>query len=324
MYGLTAAQIGAAVRSALTGETATSVMINNVSLDVVVRGDGSAASSLDALRSMPVPTPMGTYIPLSSVADVEIVQAPQTIHRVNQARQVSVTGSTLSGNVTSMTAEIRNILENYQFPEGYDAAISGSYSDMMEGFEDLLLALLVALGLVYFILAAQFESFLMPVIVMMILPVAFSGALFILPVTGRDLSIISMVALIMLAGTVVNNSIILVDYINVRRGRGESRENAILQACPLRIRPVMMTTITTVLAMVPMAMATGDTPEMMTDMCLTMMSGMIISTIVTLLFTPVFYSVIDELPNRLRRKDRKAETPAIPETAEPESSGESN
>jgi HAE1 family hydrophobic/amphiphilic exporter-1 len=311
MYGLTAAQIGAAVRSALTGETATSVMINNVSLDVVVRGDGSAASSLDALRSMPVPTPMGTYIPLSSVADVEIVQAPQTIHRVNQARQVSVTGSTLSGNVTSMTAEIRNILENYQFPEGYDAAISGSYSDMMEGFEDLLLALLVALGLVYFILAAQFESFLMPVIVMMILPVAFSGALFILPVTGRDLSIISMVALIMLAGTVVNNSIILVDYINVRRGRGESRENAILQACPLRIRPVMMTTLTTVLAMIPMALATGDTPEMMTDMCLTMMSGMVISTIITLLFTPVYYSVIDELPNRLRRK-KKQEQPELP------------
>ena len=125
---------------------------------------------------------------------------------------------------------------------------------MMEGFSDLLLALVVALGLVYFILAAQFESFLMPVIVMMILPVAFSGALFALPLTGRDLSIISMVALIMLAGTVVNNSIILVDYINVRRGRGEAREEAILHACPLRIRPVMMTTITTVLAMIPMAL----------------------------------------------------------------------
>ena len=320
MYGLTAAQIGAAVRSALTGETATSVMINNVSLDVVVRGDGSAATSLDALRSLPVATPMGTYVPLDSVADVETVLAPQTIHRVNQARQVSVTGTTISGNITGMTAEIQALLENYQFPDGYEAAISGSYSDMMEGFEDLLVALLVALGLVYFILAAQFESFLMPVIVMMILPVAFSGALFILPITGRDLSIISMVALIMLAGTVVNNSIILVDYINVRRGRGESREDAILQACPLRIRPVMMTTITTVLAMVPMALATGDTPEMMTDMCLTMMSGMIISTIITLLFTPVYYSVIDEIPHKMRNKKRKAalaaETSAVlPEEA---------
>ena len=274
---------------------------------MVVRGDGTAAGSLDALRSMPVSTPMGTYIPLGSIANVEVVQAPQTIHRVNQTRQVSVTGSTLSGNITGMTSQIMDILETYQLPEGYEAAISGSYSEMMEGFEDLLLALLVALGLVYFILAAQFESFLMPVIVMMILPVAFSGALFILPITGRDLSIISMVALIMLAGTVVNNSIILVDYINVRRGRGESRENAILQACPLRIRPVMMTTITTVLAVVPMALAMGDTLEMMSDMGITMMSGMIISTVITLVFTPVYYSVIDDLPKRFRRKKKTME-----------------
>ena len=310
-YGLTAATIGAAVRSSLTGETATTVSIHNVSLDVVVRGDGAAASSLDALRSMPISTPMGGYIPLSSVANVDIVQAPQTIHRVNQSRQVSVTGSTLSGNVTAMTSHINAILDSYQFPEGYSAAISGSYTEMMEGFSDLLVALVVALGLVYFVLAAQFESFLMPVIVMMILPVAFSGALFTLPLTGRDLSIISMVALIMLAGTVVNNSIILVDYINVRRERGESREDAILQACPLRIRPVMMTTITTVLAMVPMALATGDTPEMMSDMGITMMGGMIISTIITLLFTPVYYSVIDELPSWLRRKFRKKEPPAL-------------
>ena len=105
----------------------------------------------------------------------------------------------------------------------------------------------------------------------------------------------------------------MMDYINVRRHRGEAREDAIVHACPLRIRPVMMTTITTVLAMIPMAMATGDTPEMMTDMCLTMMSGMIISTIITLLFTPVFYSVIDELPHRLRR--RKKTAAALPEEA---------
>jgi len=122
---------------------------------------------------------------------------------------------------------------------------------------------------------------------------------------------ISLVALIMLAGTVVNNSIILVDYINVRRERGESREDAILKACPLRIRPVMMTTITTVLAMVPMALAMGDTLEMMSDMGITMMSGMIISTVITLLFTPVYYSVIDALPKKFRRK-KKAEE-ALPE-----------
>ena len=308
-YGLTAAQVGAAVRQELTGETATTVTIDNRELDVVVKGDGAASASLDALRSMPVATAMGGYVPLDAVADVEVVQAPQTITRSNQSRQVRITGSTLSGNVTAMTASINQILDSYQMPEGYTASIGGSYEEMMESFADLLLALLVALGLVYFILAAQFESFLMPVIIMMILPVAFSGALFALPVTGRDLSMISLVALIMLAGTVVNNSIVLVDYIKVRREMGESREDAILHACPLRIRPILMTTLTTVLAMVPMALAMGDTLEMMSDMGITMISGMVVSTIVTLVFTPVYYSVLDSLAHR-KKKRGKGQPPA--------------
>ena len=308
MYGLTAASVGAAVRSELTGETATTVTIDNKVIDVVVRGDGAAAESLDALRSMPVASQRGGYVPLGAVAHVNVVQAPQTINRVNQTRQISITGSTLSGDLTAMTKEISAILDSYQMPEGYTAQISGTYTEMMDSFKDLLLALLVALGLVYFVLAAQFESFLMPVIIMMILPVAFSGALFILPVTGRDLTMIAMVALIFLAGTVVNNSIILVDYIKIRREMGETRENAILKACPLRVRPVLMTTITTVIAMIPMALALGNTLEMMSDMALTMMCGMTIATVVTLVFTPVFYSVIDDISARsqARRAARRA------------------
>ncbi len=316
-YGLTAAAVGAAVRSELTGATATTVTIDNRELDVVVRGSGEAGESLDALRSMAIPSSFGGSVPLSSVAEVAVVQEPQTITRVNQSRQVSVTGDTISGDVTAMTRSIQSILGEYTLPEGYTAEISGSYSNMMESFTDLLLALLVALGLVYFVLAAQFESFLMPVIVMLILPVAFAGALVALPVTGKDLSIISLVALIMLAGTVVNNSIILVEYIKIRRGRGESREEAILHACPLRIRPIMMTTLTTVLAMVPMAIGVGETNEMMSDMGVVMISGMAISTVITLVLTPVFYSVIDDLPRKLRRKRRPAAEEAEP-APEPE------
>ena len=307
-YGLTAAAVGAAVRAELTGATATTVTIDNQELDVIVRGDGAASESLDALRSMPIASSRGGYVPLSTVAEVSVEQAPQSINRSNQSRVVTITGDTISGNTTEITKQITAILDGYTMPEGYSAQITGSYSDMMESFGDLLLALLVALGLVYFILAAQFESFAMPVIVMMILPVAFTGALFALPVTGRDLSMISMVALIMLAGTVVNSSIILVEYIKIRRNMGESREEAILKACPLRVRPVMMTTLTTILAMVPMAMGWGDTNEMMSDMGITMISGMVISTVVTLLFTPVYYSVIDNLAHRRpRRKQPPAE-----------------
>ena len=318
-YGLTAAAVGAAVRSELSGSTATTVTINNKELDVVVKGDGRSAASLDALKSMPVASAFGGTVPLSSVADVNIELAPQSITRVNQSRQISVIGDTISGDTTAITREIRKILNNYTLPDGYTAAISGAYEDMMDSFGDLLLALVVALGLVYFVLASQFESFLMPVIVMMILPVAFTGALFALPLTGRDLSMISLVALIMLAGTVVNASIILVDYIRQRREQGESRVDAILHACPLRIRPVLMTTLTTILALVPMALGLSEgAAEMMSDMSITMISGMVISTVITLLFTPVYYSVIDDLSHIFSRKKKKqppTQPPAEEESA---------
>ena len=306
-YGLTAAGVGAAVRSELTGSTATTVTMDNKEIDVVIRGSGAASQSLDALRSMAITTPYGGTVPLSAVAEVEVELAPQTITRVDQSRQVSVTGSSLSGDLTAVTRQVQKILDGYTMPEGYTAQISGAYTDMTENFNDLLLALLVALGLVYFVLASQFESFLMPVIVMMILPVAFGGALFALPLTGRDLSMISLVALIMLAGTVVNASIILVDYIRQRRERGESREEAILHACPLRVRPVLMTTLTTILALLPMALGMSEgASEMMSDMGITMMSGMTISTAITLLFTPVYYSVIDDLSHIFRRRKKSA------------------
>ena len=309
-YGLTAASVGAAVRAELTGTEATTVTINNQDYAVMVKGDGSASASLDALKSMPITSGYGGTVPLSAVADVVVEQAPQSISRYNQNRQVTVTGSTVSGDTAAMTQQINAILENYPLPEGYTVETAGSYEDMMESFADLGLALAVALLLVYFVLAVQFESFAMPVIVMLILPVAFTGALFALPLTGRDMSMISLVAIIMLAGTVVNSSIILVEYIKVRRAMGESREEAILHACPLRVRPIMMTTLTTVLAMMPMALGIGGTNEMMSDMGITMISGMIISTLVTLVFTPVFYSVIENISHMFSRKKNKAQVPA--------------
>ncbi len=300
-YGLTAAQVGAAVRQELSGATATKVTVDGVELDVSIKGEGVASRSMDALRALAVTTPAGGSVALSAVADVELVQAPQSISRSNQTRQVTITGKTVSGDAAAMTEQIHKLIDAYPMPQGYTAATDGSYEDMLENYSDLLLALLVAVGLVYFVLAAQFESFAMPVIVMLILPVAFGGALFALPITGRSISMISLMSLIMLAGTVVNSSIILVDYINVRRREGEERSEAILHACPLRVRPVLMTTLTTVLAMLPMALAMGDTNEMMSDMGVTMISGMVVSTIITLLFTPVYYCLIDNIGKKKKK-----------------------
>lgn len=309
-YGLTAASVGAAVRAELTGTTATTVTINNKEYDVAVKGDGAASASLDALKSMPISSSYGGTVALSDVANVTVEQAPQSITRVNQTRQVTVSGSTVSGDTAAMTGQLNALLQNYTLPKGYTVETDGGYESMMESFGDLLFALAVALLLVYFVLAVQFESFAMPVMVMMILPVAFTGALFALPLTGRDLSMLSLVSIIMLAGTVVNSSIILVEYIKIRRARGESREEAILHACPLRVRPILMTTLTTILAMLPMALGIGETNEMMSDMGIVMISGMVISTIITLVFTPVYYSVIDNLSHTFRRKKKVEQHPA--------------
>ena len=303
-YGLTAATIGAAVRAELTGSTATAVTINNQEIDVVIKGDGIANTSLDALRSMAITAPTGAVIPLSSVADVNIELAPVSISRYNQNRQISITGNTISGRASAVSAQIKDLLQSYTLPEGYTAEIAGDYAELMDTFESLGLALIVALGLVYFVLAAQFESFLMPVIVMLILPVSFSGALFALPVTGRMLTMVSYVAIIILAGTVVNSSIILIEYIKIRREMGESRVDAILNACPRRVRPVLMTALTTILAMIPMSLGMGNSNEMHADMGIVMIFGMVISTVVTLVFTPVFYSVIDNASAKLMRRKK--------------------
>ena len=305
-YGLTAASIGAAVRAELSGSTATTVNINNREIDVIVKGENASGSSLDALRSMPLSSNYGGIIPLSAVASVNVVMAPDTITRVNQARQITITGSTVSGNTNTISQQIGTILDHYSFPNGYSASIGGQYEDMMDNFGDLSLALLVAVGLVYFVLASQFESFVLPVMIMMILPLAFTGALVALPLTGFKVTMISLVALIMLSGTVVNASIILVDYLKQRRDMGEERTAAIMNACPLRVRPVLMTTLTTILAIVPMALGIGDMSELLTAMGIPMISGMSISTMNTLLFTPVYYCVIDNIGRKRREARRQA------------------
>ena len=295
------------MRSELTGTTATTLKLSGNEIDVSVKGDALSATSLDALKAMSISTSYGN-IPLELVADVTVELAPLSITRDNQSRAITITGNTLSGDVVSMTAAINDILNEFPLPEGYFAETGGSYADMIEAFTTLGRALIVAVGLVYFVLASQFESFLMPVIIMLVLPIAFLGGIFGLPLTGNKISIVALVGVIMLAGVVVNACIVLVDYINIRRGRGEERETAILNACPRRVRPVLMTTLTTILGLLPMVFARGEGAEMMAGMAIVMIVGMVVSTIVTLFFPPVYYSLLADLSLiGLRSKRNKAQ-----------------
>ena len=198
------------------------------------------------------------------------------------------------------------ILADFDMPEGITMSIGGEMESMNDSFSALMTALLVALALVYFILASQFESFIMPVIIMMILPVSVFGALGVLPVFGFKISMVALLGAIILVGTVVNSPIVLIDYINTRRNNyGEDKQTAILNACPRRVRPVLMTAMTTILGMVPMIIDNGEGSETMKPMATVMIAGMILSTIVTLVFTPVYYSLIDSVSERFKNRGHK-------------------
>lgn len=300
-FGLTAATIGSAVRSQVDGSTATTFKIDGDEYDITVRGDETIKGSLDALKALSIPTSTGGSVPLSLVADISTELAPQTISRSNQTRTITVEGDSLSDDTSGLNEQVQEILANYEMPDSVTLETGGEMQDMAESFSSLLTALVVALALVYFILASQFESFIMPAIIMMILPTSVFGALAFLPIFGFKISMVALLGAIILVGTVVNSPIVLIDYIQTRRETyGESKNTAILNACPRRVRPVLMTASTTILGMVPMLISSGEGSETMKPMALVMMAGMLISTIVTLVFTPVYYSLIDSLSERFR------------------------
>lgn len=302
-FGLTAATIGQAVRGELSGQTATQLKVNGEEITVTVRGDSRAETSIDALKSVMISTQTGGSVPLSLVANVDTVLAPQSINRLNQSRTVTITGGADDTVSTAeMSQAVQGVLDTFELPDGITYETGGEMEEMINTFTQLAYALVVALGLVYFVLASQFESFVMPVIIMTILPIGLLGSLFTLPLTGNKISMVAFIGVIMLAGTVVNSSIVLIDYMNIRRKRGEDKDTAILNACPRRVRPVLMTTLTTVLGLLPMVFSNGEGAEMMRPMAIVMITGMVVSTIVTLLFTPVYYSLIDSLTQRVRTR----------------------
>ncbi len=300
-FGLTPATIGALVRGELTGSTATTLRMNGDEYDVTVSGDADVATSLDALRSMQLPTATGGNVPLSSVADVYTELSPQSIVRKNQKETVTITGESEADDANAITEKVNEVLASYEAPDGVEIGNGDTMaSQMAETTGTLMLALAVAIALVYFILATQFNSFALPIAIMLILPIGLLGSMMLLAPTGNHVSMVALLGVIILAGTVVNSSIVLIDYTLQRRERGEDKNTAILNACPRRVRPVLMTAMTTILGLVPMVFSGGEGSEMMKPMGIVMMTGMVISTIATLFITPVYYSLTDSIAERLK------------------------
>ena len=309
-FGLNAATIGGLVRGELTGSTATTLRMNGEEYDVTVAGDEDVATSLDALRSMQIPTMTGGTVPLSMVADVYTELSPQSIVRKNQKETVTITGESESGDSNAIQAAVDKVVADYELPDGVEVGSGDTAaSQIAETTGTLMLALAVAILLVYFILATQFNSFSLPIAIMLILPIGLLGSMILLWPTGNHVSMVALLGVIILAGTVVNSSIVLIDYTLQRRQRGEDKNTAILNACPRRVRPVLMTAMTTILGLVPMVCSNGEGSEMMKPMGVVMMTGMVISTIATLFITPVYYSLTDSVASRLSGLFKKIKLP---------------
>jgi HAE1 family hydrophobic/amphiphilic exporter-1 len=302
-YGLTTYQVANAVKAVVDGRTATTYKLDGNELDVVIEGDDLYSESISNLKQVSIQTPTGAVVPLELVADVYIDLGPTEIDREDQSRVVTVSCDTDGRDLGSVTSDINDFIDSdLELPTGYLIEMGGQNQEMIEAFSDLGLALVLAVLLIYMVLASQFESLLMPFIIMFTTPLAFAGGLLGLFITGRTINIVSIIGFIMLSGIVVNNAIVLIDYINTRRKFGEERDEAIKNAGPIRLRPIMMTTLTTVLGLTPMALGFGEGAEMTSPMATVVIFGLLLGTLLTLVFIPVVYSVFDDIMKKRKKQ----------------------
>jgi HAE1 family hydrophobic/amphiphilic exporter-1 len=214
---------------------------------------------------------------------------------------LSVSGKLLEGyDAGSVGGDIKDLIAEMDIPDGYMVEVSGEYDDIMDAFRSLFLSLLLGVVLIYMIMASQFESFKYPFIILFTIPLAFTGSFIGLFITGTTLSITSVLGFLVLSGVVVNNGIVLVDYINKLKDSGMGTTEAIMEAGPVRLRPILMTALTTILALLPSAIGYGEGAEMMRPLGISVIGGLIMSTFLTLLVVPSIYYIFD-------RKGRKAE-----------------
>lgn len=305
-YGLTASTIASAVRGNVSGKTATTYKYEGEEMDVVIKGDGMFKESIENLKQVNIQTPTGSSVPLGQVADVAVERGPVSINRENQVRVVSVTSQIIGRDLKSITDDITKKLDEYNMPQGYSYKFGGEREQQNEAFADLGLALGLAVILVYMVIASQFESLLHPFTIMLSVPLSLAGGAFGLFITRRALSVPAMIGVIILAGIVVNNAIVLIDYIITRRKSGEDRRTAVVNAGPIRLRPILMTTLTTVLGLIPLALGIGEGAEIQAPLATVVIGGLTLSTVLTLVFIPVMYTIFDDFSEYLKRKAFKS------------------
>lgn len=291
--GLNVADIADAVRINIYGRIASYFRVDGDEYDIFVRLRESDRERLDDLGHLPVRLPGGELIRVDNVGKVIREFGPLEIERKDQRRIVRVEGSVHGRSLGEVAGDVQKILAGIEIPPGLEVNMGGQVEEMRETFLWLTLALVIAIVLVYMVMASQFESLIHPFVVMFSIPFAFIGVIWVLFLSGYTLSMIVFLGALLLIGVVVNNAIVLVDYINILRARGRNMMEAVQEAGRSRLRPVLMTAITTIVALVPMAFKKGQGAENWNPLGATIMGGLLVSTIVTLVLVPVIYSLLE-------------------------------
>jgi multidrug efflux pump subunit AcrB len=292
-YGLNIRDVASIVRNKVRGDIATEFKEEDRRIDVLVRVREKDKETIDNLRRLVINP--GSPIPLSleAVADIRVNEGPSEIRRIDQQRTAVITANISGRDLGSVSEDIFVILQDIDMPDDFTFDITGQNKEMETSLNSLMLALALAIFLVYIVMASQFESLLHPFIIIFTIPLALIGVIIFLFIFSIPVSVVVFLGGIMLTGIVVNNAIVLVDYINQLRARGMAKIDAILMAGKVRLRPIMMTTSTTVLGLLPMAVGMGDGAEIRTPMAITVIIGLLTSTVLTLVVIPTVYSVLD-------------------------------
>ena len=289
--GLNTAMAASALRNRIGGLTATQLRQAGDEYDIIVRFRKDARNTLTKIENIGIPTPSGQLVRLGEVAQIKEYWAPPSIERKRKERVVRISLTPYKRSLTALQMDIQKAIDSTPKPAGVMVQISGAIKEQMEAFKDLAMLLVVSLILVYLVMASQFESLRMPFIIMFSIPFAFSGVAIALFLTGTALNVISGIGAVLLIGIVVKNAIVLVDFINLMRGRGLELYEAIAVSGKSRLRPVFMTSATTILGMFPLALRLGSGSELWSPMGVAVIGGLIFSTFVTLVLVPVVYAI---------------------------------
>lgn len=303
LSGLSAAQVATAVRNRVNGYQAGYLKEDGDEYKIVVRLKEEFRNSITDIEEMTLQTPTGSLIKVKELAKVSEFWAPPTIDHKRRQRIVSVSVTPAGTSLLELANAAREIARGIDLPQGVVINVGGTYEDQMEMSRDMGSLMLLIILLVYIVMASQFESFSKPFLILLgSIPFAFSGAFLALFVTGQELEMVGMLGMILLVGIVVKNGIVLVDYINLMRDRGYELNEAIALSGESRLRPVLMTAITAILGMVPMALSTAEGSEMWIPLGIVVIGGLLFATVVTLVIVPVLYALM----SRHGERDKKA------------------